>query len=101
MVKPKKRPKQRNKHLRAGENALDHSFVAGLATPVIFSSDDQHRECRRLASRVDGTLSSHVTTRIPHEAMLVPSWPHIQLGQATISGRTCSDDRSAEVLRSA
>ena len=73
MVKPKKRPTQRNKHLRAGESALEHSFVAALATPVIFSSDDQHRERRRLASRVDGTLSSHVTTRIPHEAMLVPS----------------------------
>ena len=73
MVKPKKRPTQRNKHLRASERALDYSSVAGLATPVIFSSDDQHRERRRLASRVDGTLSSHVTTRIPHEAMLVPS----------------------------
>jgi hypothetical protein len=31
---------------------------------------------------VDGTLSSHVTTRIPHEAMLVPSWLHIQRGHA-------------------
>lgn len=31
MVKPKKRPTQRNKHLRAGESTLDHSFVAGLA----------------------------------------------------------------------
>jgi hypothetical protein len=50
---------------------LPYSPAVALASPDIFFSVDHHQECRRLASRVVGTLSSHVTTRIPHEAMLV------------------------------